>query len=71
MAVGPYPVGAELRALGFDWFDADDAARLRGWLADPDPAMLDTNERLARHRFSLEAMTAAIADLLDAAGWLP
>jgi mannosylglucosylglycerate synthase len=71
VAVGPYPVGAELRALGFEWFDADDPAPLRRWLADPDPTLLDTNERLARQRFSLEAMTASIAELLDAAGWLP
>jgi mannosylglucosylglycerate synthase len=71
VAVGPYPVGAELRALGFEWFDADDPTPLRRWHADPDPTLLDTNERLARERFSLEAMTAAIAELLDAAGWLP
>jgi mannosylglucosylglycerate synthase len=70
-AVGPYPVGAELRALGFRWFDADDVDPIRRWLADPDPAVLDANERLALERFSLDAMTAAIGALLDEAGWLP
>jgi glycosyltransferase involved in cell wall biosynthesis len=71
VAVGPYPVGAELRAFGFEWFDAHDPAPLRRWLDDPDPAVLDTNEAVARRHFSLEAMHAAIRELLDRAGWLP
>ncbi len=71
VAVGPYPVGRELRALGFEWFDADDAGPLRAWLDHPDPTLLDVNERIARQHFSLEAMAEAIRALLDAAGWLP
>jgi len=71
VAVGPYPVGAELRAFGFRWFDADDPESLRAWLADPDPTLLDTNEALARRYFSLDAMGSAIRRLLAQAGWSP
>ena len=62
VAVGPYPVGVELRELGFDWFDAADPEPIRAWLDDPDPptraAMLDTNERVAREWFTLDRMAA-------------
>lgn len=71
VAVGDYPVGAELRALGFRWFDADDAEGIAGFLAHPDPALLDHNRRLAVEHFSLDVMAARIAALLDDAGWRP
>jgi mannosylglucosylglycerate synthase len=70
-AVGPYPVAAELAALGFRWFDPTDPAPLRAWLAHPDPELLDVNQRLAEQHFSLEVMGAAIGALLDEAGWRP
>lgn len=71
VAVGPYPVGTELRALGFRWFSANDPTELGRWLADPDPALLDHNRSLAVEHFSLEVMAARLRTLLDAAGWLP
>jgi glycosyltransferase involved in cell wall biosynthesis len=71
VAVGPYLVGRELRDLGFRWFDAHDPGPLTDWLARPDPELLDVNQALARQHFSYEAMTAALQDLLDAAGWTP
>lgn len=71
VAVGPYPVGAELRRLGFRWFDADDTAGIARFLAEPDPGLLDVNQKVAREHFSLAHMTAQLADLLDTAGWLP
>jgi mannosylglucosylglycerate synthase len=73
VAVGPYPVGAELRALGFAWFDAtpDGTEQLRAFLREPDDALLDTNQRVASEHFSLEQLDRALRALLDDAGWLP
>ena len=71
VAVGAYPVAAELRALGFRWFDADDPAALGRFLADPDPGLLAANRAVATEHFSLEQMTGLLRDLLDEAGWLP
>ncbi len=69
--VGPYPVGEELRRLGFRWFDADDVAPLRAYLAAPNRELLDHNEAIARAHFSQSAMTQRLRTLLDEAGWLP
>jgi mannosylglucosylglycerate synthase len=71
VAVGPYPVGAELRALGFRWFDAADPAPLAGWLSAPDEELLSHNHDLAADRFSLPRMTTGLRTLLDEAGWYP
>lgn len=68
-AVGPYPVGDELRAVGFEWFSTDDAGPLAEFLADPDPALLDRNQALARSRFSQRRVAEDLRALLDAAGW--
>jgi glycosyltransferase involved in cell wall biosynthesis len=71
VAVGRYPVGDELRALGFHWFDADDPAPIARFLADPDAELLAHNRALAVEHFSVEVMTDRIRSLLDDAGWLP
>jgi glycosyltransferase involved in cell wall biosynthesis len=71
VAVGPYPVGAELRALGFRWFDADDPGPLAAWLEQPDEALLDHNRAVAVAHFSHERVAADVRALLDEAGWLP
>ncbi len=71
VAVGPYPVGREHRALGFEWFDSDDPGPLRAWLEDPDEGLLERNRYLAQTHFSLEVMTEKLRALLDEAGWLP
>ncbi len=69
LAVGDYPVAAEIGAHGFHWFPADDAAPLLEWLEAPDPGILDTNFAVARKDFSLDRLEASIAALLPAWGW--
>jgi glycosyltransferase involved in cell wall biosynthesis len=70
-AVADYPVAAELRALGFRWFPAHDPVPLAGFLASPDPALLDHNQAVVRDQLSLDVMTSRIGALLDREGWLP
>jgi glycosyltransferase involved in cell wall biosynthesis len=71
VAVGRYPVADELRALGFEWFDPDDAMELDRFLRAPDEVRLDRNQRLAREHFSFDRMVGKLRALLDGAGWLP
>ncbi|MDG2907252.1 MAG: glycosyltransferase family 4 protein [Acidimicrobiales bacterium] len=68
--VGDYPVADELRALGLEWFPADDLGPVRAWLADPDPALLDRNREVAARELSLDRMAGRLRALLDEAGWL-
>jgi glycosyltransferase involved in cell wall biosynthesis len=68
LAIGPYPVGAELRHFGFQWFDIDNRAALRTWLADPSPDLLDRNQAVARANFSLTALPERLAEWLARAG---
>jgi mannosylglucosylglycerate synthase len=67
IAVADFPVAAELRAFGFRWFPADDPAQLGAWLADPDPALLDHNERIAREHFGIDALARRLDGLLTGA----
>jgi mannosylglucosylglycerate synthase len=70
LAVGDYPVAAELAAFGFQWFPADDPTPLKAFLDHPDPALLDANHDIARHHFSLDALTSQLTTLLHTAGWV-
>jgi glycosyltransferase involved in cell wall biosynthesis len=69
LAVGDYPVAAELAAFGFRWFPADDPAYLKAFLERPDPALLASNHDVAVAHFSMDALCARLAGLLQAAGW--
>ncbi len=71
VAVGPYPIGAELRALGFEWFDVADLEPLERWLADPDPSLLDRNRALVEEHLSIDAMRRRLHALVVEAGWNP
>ena len=45
LAIGPYPVAAELAAFGFEWFEASDPAPLADWLDGPDRGAARTEPR--------------------------
>ncbi len=53
LAVGSYPVAAELAAFGFRWFDASDPGPLAEWLRRPDLDLLAHNHRVAADHFNL------------------
>jgi glycosyltransferase involved in cell wall biosynthesis len=65
LAIGDYPVAREIAAYGFRWFPADDPGPLAAFLAYPDPALLDHNLAVAREHFSLDALRARLARLLE------
>jgi glycosyltransferase involved in cell wall biosynthesis len=71
VAVGPYPVAEELRALGFEWFRPDRPDALAGFLVRPDEALHDRNLALARAHFGLDRLRSELAALLAGAGWSP
>ena len=71
LAIGDYPVAAELVRYGFRWFPADDPEPLAAFLDRPDPALLDHNAEVARRHFSLQALPDRLAEVLGPRGWLP
>jgi glycosyltransferase involved in cell wall biosynthesis len=71
VAVGPYPVADELRALGFRWFRPDAPEALASFLVRPDPALHDHNAALAHAHFGLDRLRRDVAELVAGAGWSP
>lgn len=65
VAVGPYPVADELRALGFRWFDPSDPGRLAQFLRAPDDALHDHNLAVARAHFGLDRLRRDLESLLS------
>jgi glycosyltransferase involved in cell wall biosynthesis len=65
IAVGEFPVARELAAFGFRWFGLADPGPLRAFLADPDPALLDHNEAIARRHFGFDALVRRLGRLLS------
>jgi len=74
VVVGPYPVAAELRALGFTWLAPDDVEGLRAAVAGRgagSPEVLARNHAVARRHLSPQALRRSLAALLRDAGWGP
>ena len=69
VAVGPYPVADELRALGFRWFSPDAPEQIDALLRRPDAELHRHNHGIARAHFGLDRLRDDIASLLDEAGW--
>ena len=70
LAIGPYPVAAELAAFGFRWFGATDPEPLAGWLGRPDEELLAHNHRVAATHFNLADLPVRLAGVLHELGSL-
>jgi mannosylglucosylglycerate synthase len=64
LAIGPYPVAAELAAFGFEWFDAADPAPLARWLEHRDPRLIVHNQQVAADHFNLADLPARLSSVL-------
>jgi glycosyltransferase involved in cell wall biosynthesis len=69
LAIGDYPVAAELATYGFRWFPADDPALLDAFLRRPDPALLAHNEAIAFDHFNLADLPPRLEWLFREARW--
>ena len=67
LAIGPYPVGTELAAFGFEWFAADDPWPLTTWMESPDPGLLMRNAAVAREHFNLSDLPARLSSVVESA----
>jgi mannosylglucosylglycerate synthase len=65
LAIGPYPVAAELSAFGFRWFDSGVPAPLAEWLDHPDAALLDHNQRVAAQHFNLSDLPNRLTTVIE------
>jgi hypothetical protein len=66
LAIGPYPVAAELARFGFRWLPAASPAAVAGALGAPTlPAVVEANRAVAQRHFSLDDLPAHLARLLD------
>ena len=65
VVVGHYPVAAELRELGFLWFDPDDTDTIATALTRMPTDMLDRNQQIAQEHLSVEKMSSEVNRLFE------
>jgi glycosyltransferase involved in cell wall biosynthesis len=68
LAIGSYPVAAELAAFGFRWFDSAAPRPVAAWLEHPDAALLDDNHALASRYFNVADLPGRLSAVLDGLG---
>jgi glycosyltransferase involved in cell wall biosynthesis len=68
LAVYPYPVLAEIRAFGFQFFDLGDAGGVDQFLTAPDDGLLERNAEIARRHFNVKDLPERLRPLLGALG---
>jgi len=64
LAIGSYPVAAELASFGFRWFGALDPTAFAEWLRQPDEELLDHNHGVAATHFNLADLPERLAPVL-------
>jgi glycosyltransferase involved in cell wall biosynthesis len=65
LAIGSYPVAAELSAFGFRWFDSAVPAPVSAWLDQPDRGLLDHNHAIAARFFNVGDLPGRISAVLE------
>jgi glycosyltransferase involved in cell wall biosynthesis len=65
LAIGHYPVAAELAGFGFRWFDCDVPTSLSRWLDVPDLDLLDHNHRVAATHFNVADLPARLSAVVQ------
>jgi glycosyltransferase involved in cell wall biosynthesis len=68
LAIGSYPVAAELVSFGFRWFGVTDPTPLAEWLRDRDEALLEHNHQVAATHFNVADLPERLAGVLRRAG---
>jgi glycosyltransferase involved in cell wall biosynthesis len=70
LAIGTYPVAAELAAFGFRWFAHDDPASVSDFLDAPERELLEHNHLTARTHFALRDLPGRIGEVFESARWV-
>jgi glycosyltransferase involved in cell wall biosynthesis len=65
LAIGDYPVAAELAAFGFRWFSPGEPGPVAAWLDDPDEELLAHNQRVAAEHFNVADLPKRLAGVLE------
>jgi mannosylglucosylglycerate synthase len=71
LAIGDYPVAAELAAFGFRWFHPSDPGPVAAWLRDPDEALVRHNHRVAAEHFDAAGLPVRLDRVLSGMDGLP